>query len=112
MLLAKINPPAKTTRQDGPFGEVKTINGDYMKIFAEKYELGADKCRFVALFGYLVPSGIDKFQFETIHRDSYEFTKEELENWGLDDSVIFYKVATKLNIQVVEIVEKELTNDF
>lgn len=112
MLIAKFNPPAKSARQASPFSEVETITADCMRVYTEKYDLGATKVRFQVSFGFLIPFGIDRFKFEAIHRDSVELTSEDLSDWGSDDSVVFEKIAPKFNINVVKIEDIDLTNDF
>ncbi len=112
MLIATINPPAQIQRQEGAFSTPTTVNGPQMRIFAERYILGAERCRFQVSFGYLVPDGIDKFRLETIHRDSVELTSEDLADWGTDDSILFTKVANHFGISVVSVEEKDIINDF
>lgn len=112
MLIAKFNPPAKSARQTSPFSEVETITADYMRVSTDRYELGAYVVKFNVFFGYLVPNGIDKFKFESIHRANVEFSSEELTDWGSDDSVVFNKIAPKFNLTILKIENIDITNDF
>ncbi len=112
MLIAKINPPAKALSQVTPFSEPTQIVGEYMKVATDRYTMGSTKVRFQVSFGLLVPNGIDKFDFKTIHSDSAHLEDAELSDWGTDDSVIFERLAAKFGISVTEVVDKDITNDF
>lgn len=111
MLLAIVNPPAVTAKQDSPFSAPTQVEGKYMKVTAERYNLKPEKVRFNVSFGYLIPSGIDMFEFKAIHRDSVELTSAELSDWGTDDKVIFDKIAPKFNVSVVKVEELTIRND-
>lgn len=111
MLLATVNPPAITTKQDSPFVLPTQVEGKYMKVSAERYNLKPEKVRFNVSFGYLIPNGIDKYDFKTIHRNSVELTSSELTDWGTDDEIIFEKIAPKFNLTIVKIEDLTLNND-
>lgn len=106
MLLAKINPPAITVRQNSPFEEPTQVLGDLMRVIAERYELGSNKVRFQVSFGYIeqpVQETIgNKPIFRVIHFDSVVLEGEDIETWGEDDTVIMELIASKFNTQVVE----------
>lgn len=112
MLLAIINPPAVTTQQDSPFSAPTSVEGKYMRVVAEKYELKPEKVRFNVWFGYLIPNGIDRFEFRAIHRDSVTLTGEELADWGADDEIVFEKIAPKFNVSIVEVQDLNIKDDF
>jgi len=112
MLLAKVNPPAITFRQESPFTQPTQVSAEWMLVFTERYAMGATKARFNTVFGFLVPDGIDRFRFERVHQQSAEFTSEELADWGTDDTVIFEKVAQKYGISVVEVADKNINDAF
>jgi hypothetical protein len=105
MLLAKINPPAITVRQNSPFDEPTQVLGDLMRVVAERYELGSLKVRFQVSFGYIEqPQDLNsnKPNFKVIHFDSVILEGEDIETWGEDDTVIMELIASKFNTQVVE----------
>lgn len=112
MLLARVNPPAITTRQESAFSQPTHVSAEWMLVFTERYTMGDEKARFTALFGILVPDGIDKFRFERVHAQGVELTSQELSDWGTDDSIVFTKVADKLGISVVEVANKDVHNGF
>ena len=105
MLLAKINPPAINVRQNNPFDQPSQVLGDYMKVTAERYELGSNKVRFQIAFGYLtepsnenVPNQLPTFN--VIHFDSVILEGNDIESWGEDDTVIMDIIATKFNTAI------------
>jgi hypothetical protein len=105
MLLAKINPPAITVKQQTPFEEPTQILGDYMKVVAERYELGSNKVRFQVAFGYLEQSQQEANNlptFRVIHFDSIILEGDDIESWGEDDTIIMEIIAGKFNTQVTE----------
>lgn len=113
MLVAKINPPAKTFSQDSPWSEPKVKTAEIMRVNTESYKLGADKVRFQVVFGTLIPMGIDTYEFSGVHSQSVQLEGDELAGWGEDDSVIFEKVASKIGgFSVVEVKEVNIRNDF
>lgn len=111
MLLAVVNPPAVTTRQESPFVSPTQVEGKYMKVTAEKYAMKPERVRFSVSFGYLVPNGIEEFDFKVIHRDSVELTSAELSDWGTDDEIIFDKIAPKWNLTIVKVEDIKVKND-
>jgi hypothetical protein len=107
MLLAKINPPAITVRQNSPFEEPTQVLGDLMRVIAERYELGSNKVRFQVSFGFIEQPNqesimMNKPNFKVIHFDSVILEGEDIETWGEDDTVIMELIASKFNTQVVE----------
>lgn len=108
MNLAKINPAVQKTFQISPF-ETTTEEADYMSISANQYVIGGDKVSFVVRFGTYnseAQNNVDKFKI--LLRHQVVLTKDEIADWGTDDSVIFEKIATKLGTSIVEIVEDDI----
>lgn len=108
MNLAKINPAVKKMFQISPF-ETKTEEADYMSLSANHYVIGGDKVIFEVRFGVLnleLPESVDKFK--VLLRHNVVLTKNEIEDWGTDDSVIFQKIATKLGTSIVEIITENI----
>ena len=113
MLVAKINPPAKFYSQDSPFSDPKVRIADTLRVNAESYKMGADKVRFQAVFGMLVPMGIDTFEFSGMHTQILELEGNDLADWGEDDSVIFGKIAAKIGgFTITEVIDVKIKNDF
>lgn len=120
MLLAKINPAATFTSQDGPFAQPTIVTAEYLTAAARPYVAGAAKTNFEVLFGSYVPAvagveaseGVDAVQtqpaqFNHIQSSQVVLSAEELASWGLDDSVLLDAIASKLGTSVVETVTVE-----
>lgn len=109
MNLAKINPTLKKTTQISLF-ETTTKEADYMSIIANNYAIGGDKVSFVVKFGVLNLESSNAFdKFQILLRHEVVLTKDEIADWGTDDTIIFGKIAEKLGIEIVEIIEEDLT---
>lgn len=108
MLLAKINPAATFTSQDGPFAQPTIITAEYLTALARPYVAGADKTNFEIQFGNYVPA-IDgqPAKFNRVQSSQLVLSAEELASWGTDDAVLLDAVASKLGTAVVETVEVE-----
>jgi hypothetical protein len=108
MLLAKINPAATFTSQDGPFAQPTIVTADYLTALARPYVAGADKTNFEIQFGTYVPA-VDgqPAKFNRVQSSQLVLSAQELASWGTDDSVLLDAVASKLGTAVVETVEVE-----
>ena len=108
MLLAKINPVATFTSQDGPFAQPTIITTDYLTALARPYVAGADKTNFEIQFGsYTLATEGQIAKFNRVQSSQLTLSAEELAQWGLDDSALLEAVALKLGTAVVETVEVE-----
>jgi len=114
MLLAKINPAATFTSQDGPFAQPTVTTADYVTALARPYAPGAAETNFEVIFGTYTPAveasqGVqaEAAKFNRIQSSRLSLTSEELASWGLDDSVLLDVVASKLGTSVVETVAVE-----
>lgn len=108
MNLAKINPAVQKSFQISPF-ETTTEEADYMSVSANHYVIGGDKVSFGVRFGTYdseAEHNVDKFKI--LLRHEVVLTKDEIADWGTDDSVIFEKIATKLGTSIVEIIEEDI----
>jgi hypothetical protein len=112
MLLAKINPPAKMVTQPSPFTEPVQTVGEYMRVSTERYLMGSTSVRFQVAFGQTVPSGVDRYEFRSIHSQSVTLSGPDLDGWGSDDTFILEKIAEKIGLTVTETVEINIMNDF
>lgn len=109
MLIAKINPAATFTSQEGPFAQPQTITADYITAFARPYVAGATQTNFEVLFGIYTPAveeseGIQAQPafFNRIHSSQTVLSAEELSNWGTNDIALLEAVAIKLGTAVEE----------
>jgi len=111
MLLAKINPPAKMINQSSPFTEPEQTIGEYMRVSTDRYLMGSTSVRFQVAFGQTVPSGVDRYEFRSIHTESITLSGTDLEGWGSSDTFILEKIAEKIGLTVTETVEMNIVND-
>lgn len=111
MLLAKINPAATFTFQDGPFAQPTVVTADYLTALARPYVAGADKTNFEIQFGTYTPAVEGQLaKFNYLQSSQLSLTALELASWGEDDSVLLDIVALKLGTTVVETVNVEGNN--
>ena len=112
MLVGKINPAASFAKQENAF-TITTLSADSIAVVARPYVLGAKEVNFEVLFGNIVPAtdaveaseGVDAVeavpaQFIQVTSQSLVLSKQELENWGVDDEVALFAVANKLGANV------------
>ena len=111
MLYAKINPTAKVVKADSPFNNT-TLEAEYMTAYARPYGLGASSVRFEVVFGNIKESEDGTKTFEALTASQTSLTKEQIENWGVDDSVALQEIATVLGTTVVSVIELPDTNIF
>lgn len=120
MLLAKINPAATFTSQNGPFAQPTIITAEYFTALARPYVAGATQTNFEVMFGNYTPAvegveaseGVDAVQaqaasFQNVQSSQVVLSAEELASWGTDDSVLLEAIASKLGTSVVETVVVE-----
>lgn len=108
-LFAKITPAAEFVISASPFNRnIKTC--EYLTARLNRYQMGGGEEEIFCevLFGEFVPAIPREFleKFETYGTVRVKFTSDELNDWGTDDSVILNKIAEKLGIEIVEILEK------
>jgi hypothetical protein len=113
MLVAKINPVATFAKQENPF-TTTTISADSISVLARPYLLGGSEVNFEVVFGNVIPvveaveasEGVEAVQgqparFEQVFSSMVNLTKDELANWGTDDTLAMEAVAVKLGAAVV-----------
>jgi len=111
MLIAKINPAATFTSQDGPFAQPTIITADYLTALARPYVAGASKTNFEIQFGTYTPAVEgEPAKFNRVQSSQLVLTSQELASWGEDDSALLEAVASKLGTSVVETVDVEGNN--
>ena len=111
MLLAKIDPAATFTSQDGPFAQPTIITADYLTALARPYVAGASQTNFEIQFGTYIPAVDGKpAKFNRVQSSQLVLTSQELASWGTDDIALLDVVASKLGTAVVETTEVEGNN--
>jgi hypothetical protein len=100
MLVGKINPTAKSTKQESPFDAPVVIEANYMTAMARPYQIGAKETNFEVVFGNIVGEGAEA-RLERLFNAQVKMTAEELEGWGTDDVAALEAIAAKLPTKVV-----------
>lgn len=102
MLYAKISPAAQVVKQDGPFNTTLQT-ADHM-IVSAGYIMGASSTEFNIGYGNPVNDADGKIvSWNFLISEQLTLTKEELADWGTDDSYIINLIAQKKGLQVIEI---------
>ena len=106
MLLAKINPAATFTSQDGPFAQPTIITAEYLTALARPYLAGAFQTNFEIQFGTYTPAVEgEPAKFNRVQSSQLVLTSQQLASWGEDDSVLLEIVASNLGTSVVETIK-------
>lgn len=108
MNLAKIKPTVKKVFQVTPF-ETKIEEADHMAIIANRYAIGGKEASFEIKFGnYDSKAELAADKFKVLLRHEVVLSKEEIADWGTDDSVLFEKIAKKLGTSIVKIIDEDI----
>lgn len=110
ILLAKISPAAEIPTMESPFQyEVKVA--DYLTAIATPYRLGSNKVDFSLIYGKgTFDDEGNMVKFERLLGGSITLTSPDIDEWGIDDSVILTTICQKLGTQAVEFIEADLDN--
>ena len=110
MLFAKINPAAQIPEMESPFEyDVKTAN--YLTAVASHYRLGSTEVNFSLIYGSATFN--EEGQMETFNRllgGSITLGSPDIEEWGIDDSVILNTICEKVGTEAVEFIEGDPKN--
>lgn len=108
MLYAKISPAAQVVTQDGPFNTT-VQTADLVTATAQDYTMGISKMNFILTFGSPVYDKDEKLLgIKPLVGDTLTLTKEELADWGTDDSYILNLAAQKKNFTILEFIKVEI----
>lgn len=108
MLVGKINPSVKFSVKDQLLVDPAVISAEWMIVTAERMPLGVYEVRFSFVLGELTQILSGDWVFKNYYSEYLTFTKDGLSDWGTDDSIMLHKVATKIGIQVVEVLDVNL----
>lgn len=112
MLIGKINPSVKFSVKNELLQDPSIVEADKILVTAERMPLGADEVRFSFFLGKITEVEVGKINFTSMYRDNILFYKNELSDWGTDDSVMLYKIATRLGITIVQIDDIDIVDIF
>jgi len=110
MLFAKINPVAEIPEMESPF-QYDVKQADYLTAVASPYRLGSTKVNFSLIYGSATFN--EEGQMETFTRmldGNITLTSPDIEEWGIDDSVILGTICEKVGTAAVEFIEGEPKN--
>lgn len=112
-MLAQIDPVLTMVQQEGLFNtQVNYITGSYMVAVAERYLLGSDKVNFRIAYGNCEFLEDNRINFQPIHMESLTISGEVVENWGEDDSIMLYEIATQQGTTVQSIISGSVEGGF
>jgi dTDP-D-glucose 4,6-dehydratase len=112
MLYAKITPSAEKVIQTSPFSST-TITADYMSALARPYGLGSNIVNFEVLFGNVsFDENQQPISFQNVVSSQMTLEGSQLENWGIDDTVILQEMATILGLTIESFVTIVNTNPY
>lgn len=98
MLYGKITPTAQIVKQITPFSST-TIEANYMTALARPYGVGSTEVNFEVLFGITNTNESDEVVgFERLNSFQVTLRGDDLSTWGIDDTVVLQKIASKLNV--------------
>lgn len=110
MLFAKINPVAEIPEMESPFAyDVK--QADYLTAVASPYRLGSTEVNFSLIYGSATFD--EQGNMETFTRllgGNITLSSPDIEEWGIDDSVILDKICQKIGTDAVEFIEGDPKN--
>ena len=110
MLYGKINPTAKINRVVSPF-ETNIVEAEYMTAYARPYGLGATNVIFEVVFGNITTAEDGTETFQALSSSQSSLSSEQIQNWGIDDTVALNEIAIAIGTTVestVEIADKNI----
>jgi hypothetical protein len=112
MIIAKLTQPYTRTYYGDGFSTT-TISGSYLVATTQYYVLGAPTSSFLCRIGGLEtesgPDNVPVLRFKDFIRQGINLTSEELSNWGTDDTACLEAIATKLELEVEEYLDLEVS---
>lgn len=111
MLFAKINPVAEIPEMESPF-QYDVKQADYLTAIASPYRIGSTEVNFNLVYGTATFDADGKMEtFKRLLGGNITITSPDIEEWGIDDSVILGKICEKVGTQAVEFIEGDIRNN-
>lgn len=105
MLFAKINPVAEIPEMESPF-QYDVKHADYLTAVASPYCLGSTEVNFSLIYGTATFNAEGEMEtFTRLLGGNITLDSTDIQDWGLDDSVVLGTICTKLGTEAVEFVE-------
>lgn len=103
-LFAKINPPAQIPVVSSPFA-YSALTADYLTAIANPYFLGANQVNFGLVYGSATFDLSGNMEtFKTLLTGTVTLSGNEIQSWGLDDSVVLNTICQKLGTTATEFI--------
>lgn len=105
MLFAKIDPVAEIPAMLSPF-QYDVNQADYLTAIASPYRLGSTEVNFSLIYG--TATFDDEGNMESFTRllgGSITLGSPDIEEWGIDDSVILGTICEKVGTEAIEFIE-------
>ena len=104
MLFAKINPAAQIPQMESPF-QYDVQTADYLTAIASPYKLGSTEVNFTVIYGSATfgPTG-EMQNFNRALTGFIVISSPDIEEWGIDDSVILGTICQKLGTTATQFV--------
>lgn len=107
MLLGKLTTPLTKVFQVNAL-KTETTNAEYLVVATNKYVIGKPNVKFEVRFGNIIVEN-KRERFDIVLRHALDMSMEELASWGTDDSIVLDLVAQKLNLSILEKVQKDFS---
>lgn len=105
MLFAKISPVADIPEMQSPF-DYTVKHADYLTAIASPYKLGATEVYFNLIYGTATfDADGNMLTFNRLLGGSITLSDPDIEDWGIDDSVVLSTICEKVGTTAVEFVE-------
>lgn len=105
MLFAKIDPVAEIPEMLSPF-QYDVKQAEYLTAIASPYKLGSTEVYFNLIYGSATFDADGKMEtFTRLLGGGITLGSPDIEEWGIDDSVILGKICEKVGTTAVEFVE-------
>ena len=110
MLFAKIDPVAEIPEMLSPF-TYNVKQADYLTAVASPYRLGSTEVNFSLIYGKATFDAEGNMEtFDRLLGGSITMSSPDIEEWGIDDSVILGKICEKVGTEAVEFIEGDPKN--
>lgn len=110
MLFAKIDPVAEIPEMQSPF-EYTVKQADYLTAVASPYRLGSTEVNFSLVYGSATfDTEGNMLTFDRLLGGNVTVSSPDIEEWGIDDSVILGKICEMVGTEAVEFVEGNPSN--
>lgn len=110
MLFAKIDPVADIPQMQSPF-QYDVKHADYLTAVASPYKLGSTEVNFSIIYGTATFDADGNMEtFNRLLGGNITLSGPDIEDWGLDDSIVLATICQKVGTEAVEFIEGDPKN--